>query len=262
MIHESAQIHPAAVVEEGAKIGANVTVGPFTYITSTVEIGEGTEVMSHVVIKGHTKIGKDNRIFPHAVIGEENQDKKYGGEDTTVVIGDRNVIREAVQIHRGTVQDRGETVVGDDNLLCVNAHIAHDVIVGNHTHIGNNAILGGHVTVDDHAGVMALSAIHPFCTVGAYAYIGGCSAVVQDVLPYVLAQGNHAAPFGLNKVGLQRNGFEKAELRGLMKAYKEIYRSGKTLTEVIPALQEMATELPAVERMINMLETTERGIIR
>ncbi|MFB9133421.1 acyl-ACP--UDP-N-acetylglucosamine O-acyltransferase [Vibrio olivae] len=262
MIHETAQIHPAAVVEDGAKIGANVTVGPFTYITSNVEIGEGTEVMSHVVIKGHTTIGKDNRIFPHAVIGEENQDKKYGGEDTTVVIGDRNVIREAVQIHRGTIQDRGETVVGDDNLLCVNAHIAHDVIVGNHTHIGNNSILGGHVTVDDYAGVMALSAIHPFCTVGAYAYIGGCSAVVQDVLPYVLAQGNHAAPFGLNKVGLQRNGFEKAELRALMKAYKEIYRSGKTLPEAIPALQEMAKEHASIERMIHMLETTERGIIR
>ncbi len=262
MIHETAQIHPAAVVEEGAKIGANVTVGPFTYITSTVEIGEGTEVMSHVVIKGHTKIGKENRIFPHAVIGEENQDKKYGGEPTTVVIGDRNVIREAVQIHRGTVQDRGETVVGNDNLLCVNAHIAHDVIVGNHTHIGNNAILGGHVTVDDYAGVMALSAVHPFCTIGAYSYIGGCSAVVQDVLPYVLAQGNHATPFGLNKVGLQRNGFERGELRALMNAYKEIYRSGKTLAEVLPTLKEMAKEHSAIERMIKMLETTERGIIR
>ncbi|EJG0939814.1 TPA: acyl-ACP--UDP-N-acetylglucosamine O-acyltransferase [Vibrio parahaemolyticus] len=262
MIHETAKIHPAAVVEEGAKIGANVTVGPFTYITSTVEIGEGTEVMSHVVIKGHTKIGKDNRIFPHAVIGEENQDKKYGGEDTTVVIGDRNVIREAVQVHRGTVQDKATTVIGDDNLLCVNAHIAHDVVVGNHTHIGNNAILGGHVTVEDHAGVMALSAIHPFCTVGAYAYVGGCSAVVQDVPAYVLAQGNHATPFGLNIVGLKRNGFEKPEIRALQKAYKEIYRSGKTLEEVKPILAEMAQEWPAVKRFSDILETTERGIIR
>ncbi|GAA5647315.1 MULTISPECIES: acyl-ACP--UDP-N-acetylglucosamine O-acyltransferase [Vibrio] len=262
MIHETAQIHPAAVVEDGAVIGANVKVGPFTYITSGVTIGEGTEVMSHVVIKGNTVIGKENRIFPQAVIGEENQDKKYGGEDTKVIIGDRNVIRESVQIHRGTAQDKGETVVGDDNLFCVNAHIAHDVIVGSHTHIGNNSILGGHVTVDDYAGVMALSAIHPFCTVGAYAYIGGCSAVVQDVPAYVLAQGNHASPFGLNLVGLKRNGFEKAEIRALQKAYKEIYRSGKTLEEVKPVLKEMAQEWPSVARFSDMLENTERGIIR
>lgn len=262
MIHESAKIHPSAVVEPGAKIGANVVVGPFTYITEHVEIGEGTEVMSHVVIKGHTKIGKDNRIFPQAVIGEENQDKKYGGEDTTVIIGDRNVIRESVQIHRGTTQDKSQTVVGNDNLLCVNAHIAHDVIVGNHTHIGNNAILGGHVTVGDHAGVMALSAIHPFCYVGAYAYVGGCSAVVQDVPPYVLAQGNHATPFGLNLVGLKRNGFEKPEIRTLQKAYKEIYRSGKTLAEAKEALEELAKEWTSVQRFIDLLDSSERGIIR
>ncbi|MBY8087346.1 acyl-ACP--UDP-N-acetylglucosamine O-acyltransferase [Vibrio fluvialis] len=262
MIHETAQIHPMAVVEEGAVIGANVTVGPFTYITSDVTIGEGTEVMSHVVIKGNTVIGKDNRIFPHAVIGEENQDKKYGGEDTRVIVGDRNVIREAVQIHRGTVQDKAQTVVGDDNLLCVNAHIAHDVIVGNNTHIGNNAILGGHVTVEDNAGVMALSAIHPFCTVGAFAYIGGCSAVVQDVPAYVLAQGNHATPFGLNLVGLKRNGFEKDEIRALQKAYKEIYRSGKTQAEALQVLKEMAEQWPSIQRFITMLETSERGIIR
>lgn len=262
MIHETAQIHPAAVVEEGAIIGANVIIGPFTYITSTVEIGEGTEVMSHVVIKGHTVIGKDNRIFPQAVIGEENQDKKYGGEVTKVIIGDRNVIRESVQIHRGTTQDKAQTVVGNDNLLCVNAHIAHDVIVGNHTHIGNNSILGGHVTVGDYAGVMALSAIHPFCTVGAYAYVGGCSAVVQDIPAYVLAQGNHASPFGLNLVGLKRNGFEKPEIRALQKAYKEIYRLGKTLEEVKPILKEMEKEWPSVARFSEMLENTERGIIR
>jgi UDP-N-acetylglucosamine acyltransferase len=262
MIHPSASVHPSAVIEGDVTLEANVTVGPFTYISGNIVIGEGTEVMSHVVIKGHTIIGKENRIVPQAVIGEENQDKKYGGEDTKVIIGDRNVIRESAQIHRGTTQDKYETVIGNDNLLCVNAHIAHDVIVGNHTHIGNNAILGGHVTVGDYAGVMALSAIHPFCTVGAYAYVGGCSAVVQDVPPYVLAQGNHATPFGLNKVGLQRNGFEKAEIRTLFKAYKEIYRSGNTLTETRPVLIEMAKETPSVQRFIDMLDTTERGIIR
>ena len=145
MIHETAQIHPSAVIEEGVKIGANVTVGPFTYIGKDVEIGDDNEIMSHVVIKGPTKIGNENRIFPYAIVGEECQDKKYNGEPTRLEIGDRNVIRESVQIHRGTVQDKGVTIVGNDNLLCVNAHIAHDVVVGNHTHIGNNSILGGHV---------------------------------------------------------------------------------------------------------------------
>ncbi|MEZ8823427.1 acyl-ACP--UDP-N-acetylglucosamine O-acyltransferase [Vibrio amylolyticus] len=262
MIHESAKIHPSAVIEGDVTIEANVKVGPFTYISGKVVIGENTEVMSHIVIKGNTTIGKDNRIFPYAIIGEENQDKKYGGEETTVVVGDRNVIRESVQIHRGTTQDKATTVIGDDNLLCVNAHIAHDVIVGNHTHIGNNAILGGHVTVGDYAGVMALSAIHPFCSIGAYAYIGGCSAVVQDVLPYVLAQGNHATPFGLNLVGLKRNGFERAEIRALQKAYKEIYRTGKTLEEAKPVLIEMTNEYASIKPMIDMLENSERGIIR
>ncbi|MGC9404076.1 MULTISPECIES: acyl-ACP--UDP-N-acetylglucosamine O-acyltransferase [Vibrio] len=262
MIHETAKIHPSAVIEGEVTIEANVTVGPFTYISGNVVIGENTEIMSHIVIKGNTTIGKDNRIFPYAIIGEENQDKKYGGEATTVVVGDRNVIRESVQIHRGTTQDKATTVIGDDNLLCVNAHIAHDVIVGNHTHIGNNAILGGHVTVGDHAGVMALSAIHPFCSVGAYSYVGGCSAVVQDVLPYVLAQGNHATPFGLNLVGLKRNGFERTEIRALQKAYKEIYRAGKTLEEAKPVLLEMAAEFPSIKPMIDMLESSERGIIR
>ncbi|MGF1871359.1 acyl-ACP--UDP-N-acetylglucosamine O-acyltransferase [Photobacterium indicum] len=262
MIHETAQIHPSAVVEDGVKIGANVTVGPFTYIGADVEIGDGTEVMSHVVIKGPTVIGQDNRIFSFAVIGEECQDKKYSGEATRLVVGDRNVIRESVQLHRGTTQDKGVTTVGNDNLLCVNAHVAHDVVIGDHTHIGNNSILGGHVTVGDHAGVMALSAIHPFCTVGAYSYVGGCSAVVQDVPPYVLAQGNHATPFGLNLVGLQRNGFEKPELHALRRAYKEIYRSGKTLAEVKPVLAEMAEEWPSVGLLCDALNNTERGIIR
>ena len=262
MIDPSAKIHPLALVEEGATLGANVSVGPFTYITAGVSIGANTEVMSHVVIKGNTVLGEHNRIFPHAVIGEENQDKKYQGEDTRVIIGNHNVIREAVQIHRGTMQDKTQTQIGDHNLLCVNAHIAHDVIVGNHTHIGNNSILGGHVTVEDYAGVMALSAVHPFCHIGAYAYIGGCSAVVQDVPAYVLAQGNHASPFGLNLVGLKRNGFERDEIRQLQKAYKEVYRSAKTQAEVLPVLQEMAQECPRLQRWIDLLERTERGIIR
>ncbi|MCW8332883.1 acyl-ACP--UDP-N-acetylglucosamine O-acyltransferase [Vibrio paucivorans] len=262
MIHESAQIHPSAVVEEGAVIGADVTVGPFTYITSNVEIGRGTEVMSHVVIKGPTVIGEDNRIFPFAVIGEECQDKKYQGEDTRLVVGDRNVIRESVQMHRGTVQDKGVTTVGSDNLFCVNVHIAHDCVVGDNIIMGNNATLAGHVTIEDYAIVSALSPVHQFCTVGAHSFVGGASVVVQDVPPFVMAQGNHCKPFGINVEGLKRRGFEKPEIRAIRSAYKEIYRSGKTITEVMPVLEEMAKEYESIGQFTTLIENSTRGIIR
>jgi UDP-N-acetylglucosamine acyltransferase len=262
MIHPTAKIHPAAIVDESVSIGANVTVGPFSYITGNVVIGDDNEIMSHVVIKGNSRIGNGNQIFPFALIGEKNQDKKYQGEDTRVIIGDHNVIRESVQIHSGTIQDKQETVVGNHNLLCVGAHIAHDIIIGDHVHIGNNTVLGGHVMVEDHAGVMALSAVHPGCVIGAYSYTGGCSGVAQDVPPYVLVAGSRAEPFGLNLVGLMRNGFERAELRVLKRAYKEIYRSGKSQAEILESLDEMAIEWPSVARFANALRTSVRGIIR
>ncbi len=262
MIHETAQIHPSAVIEDGVKIGANVKVGPFTYIATDVEIGEGTEVMSHVVIKGPTVIGKDNRIFPFAVIGEECQDKKYQGEATRLVVGDRNVIRESVQMHRGTVQDKGVTIVGSDNLFCVNVHIAHDCVVGDNIIMGNNATLAGHVTVEDYAIISALSPVHQFCTVGAHSFIGGGSIVVQDVPPFVMAQGNHAKPFGINIEGLKRRGFEKPELHAIRRAYKEIYRSGKTVAEVKPVLEEMSKDYPSIGLFLKLFENSTRGIIR
>lgn len=262
MIDASAKIHPTAVIEEGVTIGANVTVGPFTYIGKDVEIGEGTEIMSHVVIKGPTVIGKENRIFPFAILGEECQDMKYKGEPTRLVVGDRNVIRESVQMHRGTVQDKGVTTVGSDNLICVNVHIAHDCVVGNHIIMGNNATLAGHVTIEDHAILSALSPVHQFCTVGAHSFVGGGSIVVQDVPPYVMAQGNHCKPFGINVEGLKRRGFEKSEILAIRRAYKEIYRSGKTLAEVIPVLDDMAKEFPAVGLFTPFFAKSTRGIIR
>ena len=262
MIDSTAQIHPSAVIEEGVKIGANVKVGPFTYIATDVEIGDGTEIMSHVVIKGPTVIGKDNRIFPFAVIGEACQDMKYQGEPTRLEIGDRNTIRESVQMHRGTIQDKGITKVGSDNLFCANAHIAHDCIVGDHVIMGNNATLAGHVVVEDYAILSALSAIHQFCTQGAHSFVGGGSIVVQDVPPYVMAQGNHCKPFSINIEGLKRRGFDKAEIRAIRNAYKEIYRSGKTLAEVKPVLDEMAKEYPSIARFNVLLENSTRGIIR
>ncbi|KEY91515.1 acyl[acyl-carrier-protein]-UDP-N-acetylglucosamine O-acyltransferase [Candidatus Photodesmus blepharus] len=262
MIHKTAKIHPNAVVEEGAVIGANVLVGPFSYITFNAEIGSGTEVMSHVVIKGPTVIGKNNRIFPFAVIGEVCQDKKYQGEDTLLLIGNRNIIRESVQMHRGTVQGHGVTTIGNDNLFCVNVHIAHDCIIGNNIIMGNNATLAGHVTIEDYAILSALSPVHQFCTIGAHSFIGGASVVVQDVPPYIMAQGNHCKPFGINIEGLKRRGFKKEEIYAIRKAYKEIYRSGKRIAEVKPILEEMAKEYPSIALFTQLIENSTRGIIR
>lgn len=262
MIHETAKIHPSAVIEGNVTIGANASVGPFTYISGNVTIGEDTEVMSHVVIKGDTTIGNDNRIFAFAIIGEESQDKKYSGEPTTVTIGDRNVIRESVQIHRGTIQDRGVTTVGSDNLLCVNVHIAHDCIVGDNIIMGNNATLAGHVTIEDYAIVSALSPVHQFCTVGAHSFIGGASVVVQDVPPFVMAQGNHCKPFGINIEGLKRRGFEKPEIHAIRRAYKALYRNGNTLDEAKAEINKEIEAFPVLQGFLDLFEKSTRGIIR
>ncbi|UXI01848.1 acyl-ACP--UDP-N-acetylglucosamine O-acyltransferase [Photobacterium sp. TY1-4] len=262
MIHETAQIHPSAVVEAGAILGANVKVGPFSYIGADVEIGEGTEIMSHVVVKGPTKIGRENRIFQFASIGEECQDLKYAGEPTRLEIGDRNTIRESVTMHRGTVQDNGITKVGNDNLFMINAHVAHDCVVGDRCIFANNATLAGHVTVGNHAIVGGMSAIHQFCTIGDHCMLGGGSIVVQDVPPYVMAQGNHCAPFGINVEGLKRRGFEKEDIKAIRAVYKALYRSGKTLAEVKPEIEALAQTHAPVQRFVDFFEQSTRGIIR
>ena len=240
MIDKSAFVHPTAIVEEGASIGANAHIGPFCIVGPHVEIGEGTVLKSHVVVNGHTKIGRDNEIYQFASIGEVNQDLKYAGEPTRVEIGDRNRIRESVTIHRGTVQGGGLTKVGSDNLLMINAHIAHDCTVGNRCILANNATLAGHVSVDD------------------FAIIGGMTAVH----PYVIAQGNHATPFGVNIEGLKRRGFSREAITAIRNAYKLIYRSGKTLDEVKPEIAELAETYPEVKAFTDFFARSTRGLIR
>ena len=262
MIDPTAFIHPSAIVEDGAVIGAGVHIGPFCYVGSQVEIGEGTVLKSHVVVNGITKIGRDNEIYQFSSIGEVNQDLKYAGEPTRVEIGDRNRIRESVTIHRGTAQGGNLTKVGSDNLLMINAHIAHDCVIGNRCIFANNATLGGHVTVDDFAIIGGMTAVHQFCVIGAHVMVGGCSGVVQDVPPYVIAQGNHATPFGLNIEGLKRRGFEKESLHAIRNAYKILYRSGKTLEEAKPEIAELAKQQPAVQLFVDFFERSTRGIIR
>jgi UDP-N-acetylglucosamine acyltransferase len=262
VIDPTAFIHPSAIVEDGAVIGAGVHIGPFCYIGSQVEIGEGTVLKSHVVVNGITKIGRDNEIYQFASIGEVNQDLKYAGEPTRVEIGDRNRIRESVTIHRGTAQGGNLTKVGSDNLLMINAHIAHDCVIGNRCIFANNATLGGHVTVDDFAIIGGMTAVHQFCVIGAHVMVGGCSGVAQDVPPYVIAQGNHATPFGLNIEGLKRRGFDKESLHAIRNAYKILYRSGKTLEEAKPEIAELAQQHAAVQLFVDFFERSTRGIIR
>ncbi|ANS44414.1 acyl-ACP--UDP-N-acetylglucosamine O-acyltransferase [Serratia plymuthica] len=262
MIDKTAFIHPSAIIEEGAIIGAGAHIGPFCYVGSQVEIGAGTVLKSHVVVNGVTKIGRDNQIYQFASIGEANQDLKYAGEPTRVEIGDRNRIRESVTIHRGTVQGTSLTKIGDDNLFMVNAHIAHDCIVGNRCIFANNATLGGHVEVDDYAIIGGMTAVHQFCVIGAHVMVGGCSGVAQDVPPFVIAQGNHATPFGINIEGLKRRGFDKEALHAIRNAYKLLYRSGKTLDEAKPEIEALAKEQPVVQQFLDFFGRSTRGIIR
>ncbi|UTN95754.1 acyl-ACP--UDP-N-acetylglucosamine O-acyltransferase [Serratia plymuthica] len=262
MIDKTAFIHPSAIIEEGAVIGAGAHIGPFCYVGSQVEIGAGTVLKSHVVVNGVTKIGRDNQIYQFASIGEANQDLKYAGEPTRVEIGDRNRIRESVTVHRGTVQGTSLTKIGDDNLFMVNAHIAHDCIVGNRCIFANNATLGGHVEVDDYAIIGGMTAVHQFCVIGAHVMVGGCSGVAQDVPPFVIAQGNHATPFGINIEGLKRRGFDKEALHAIRNAYKLLYRSGKMLDEAKPEIEALAKEQPVVQQFLDFFGRSTRGIIR
>jgi len=261
-IDKSAVIHPTAIVEDGAVIGANVKIGPFCIIGNQVEIGSGTVLNSHVVINGVTKIGSDNQIYQFASIGEVNQDLKYAGEPTRVEIGDRNRIRESVTIHRGTIQGSELTKIGSDNLLMVNAHVAHDCVIGNRCILANNATLAGHVQIDDFAIIGGMTAIHQFCIIGAHVMVGGCSGVAQDVPPYVIAQGNHAKPFSINIEGLKRRGFSKEAITAIRNTYKLLYRSGKTLDEVKPEIIELAKQVPEVQRFVDFFARSTRGLIR
>ncbi|MFE8073230.1 acyl-ACP--UDP-N-acetylglucosamine O-acyltransferase [Marinobacteraceae bacterium S3BR75-40.1] len=255
-------VHPQAIVDPSAKLADNVTVGPWSYIGPDVEIGEGTEVMSHVVIKGPTTIGRNNRIFQFASVGEECQDKKYAGEPTTLVIGDNNVIRENCTIHRGTVQDRGETRIGSDNLLMAYVHVAHDCIIGDNTILANCATLAGHVEVGDWAILGGGSMVHQFCHIGPHSMSAGGSIVLKDIPAYVMASGQSASAHGLNAEGLKRRGFDREVIQKLRRAYKVIYRQGLTLKQAIEALESEYAGVAEVDILIDTLKRAERGIVR
>jgi len=261
-IDKSAVIHPNSIIEEGAVIHANVKIGPFCYVGKNVEIGEGTELKSHIVINGHTKIGRDNQIYQFASIGEVNQDLKYQGEPTRTEIGDRNRIRESVTIHRGTIQGNEVTRIGSDNLLMINAHVAHDCQIGDRCILANNATLAGHVELDDFVIIGGMTAVHQFCVIGAHVMVGGCSGVAQDVPPYVIAQGNHATPHGVNLEGLKRRGFSKDALHAIRNSYKALYRKGLSLDEAKAQIVLIAEQNSEAKLFLDFLSRSTRGIIR
>lgn len=261
-IHSTAVIHPSSIIEPGAVIGENVVIGPFCTVSGQAKIGAHTVLKSHVVIEGIIEIGEHNTIFPFAVLGGVNQDLKYAGEPTHVVIGDRNSIREGVTIQRGTTQGDGVTIVGNDNLMMVNTHIGHDCIIGDNCVFANNATIAGHVTIGNYVIIGGLSAVHQFCVIGPHVMVGGCSGVVQDIPPYIIAQGNHATPYGVNLEGLKRRGFTKAEILAIRDAYKVLYRNSNSLDEAKQTISELSETYSVLNEFTQFFAASKRGIIR
>lgn len=255
-------IHPTAIIQPGAKLAENVTVGPYSVIGENVVIGSGTTVAAHVVIEGWTEIGCDNRIFQFSSIGADPQDLKYAGEKTTLKIGDRNRIREFVTLNRGTEEGGGMTTIGDDNLFMAYSHVAHDCIVNNHVILANGATLAGHVEVESTAILGGLSAIHQFCRIGSHTMISGGAMVAQDIPPYTVAQGDRAKTVGLNLIGLKRRGFSEETVRGIKKAYRVIFRSGLRLEEALAQVDEEIESTPELGHFVNFIKNSQRGIAR
>lgn len=256
MIHATALIDPKARIAEGVKIG------PYCVIEGEVSIAEGTILDSHVVISGPTQIGKNNHFYSFGSIGGAPQDKKYAGEATTLVIGDNNTFRENVTINRGTVQDRGETCIGNNNWVMAGVHIAHDCVIGNQCIFANAVALAGHVTVSDWAILGGYTLVHQFCKIGAHSFCGMGSVVNQDIPNFVVVSGNLAQPRGINLEGLKRRGFTSEQMSLVKKAYRTLYRSGFKLQDAIEQLETLNDSSNTLADLITFLKHSERGIVR
>jgi UDP-N-acetylglucosamine acyltransferase len=255
-------IDPRAIIDPGAELHETVTVGPYSVIGANVRIGAQTWIGPHVVVRGPTRIGEKNKIYQFASIGDVPQDKKYGGEDTLLEIGNGNVIREYTTINRGTVQGGGVTRVGHNNWIMAYVHIAHDCIVGNHTTFANNASLAGHVTIEDYVTLGGYALAAQFCSIGTYGFCSVASVVHKDVPPYVMVAGHMAKPVGINHIGLRRASFSEEAIRNLRNAYKLLYRQGLRFEDSVKELQRLAEKSSEVRVFLNFLENSSRGIIR
>lgn len=261
-----ALIHPTALVDAKAQLGDDVKIGPYTVIGPNVSIGEGTTIGPHCVIEGHTTIGRDNKIFQFASLGAAPQDKKYAGEPTRLVLGDRNTIREFCTFNTGTVQDAGVTTVGSDNWVMAYVHIAHDCRLGDHLILANGATLAGHVHLEDWVFIGGLTGVHQFVRVGAHAMTGFQTRLSQDVPPFMLAQGNPAEANGFNVEGLRRRGFGAERIAAVKLMHKALYRQGLTFEEAKTQIATLSGSHPEaagdVALMLGFLNASTRGIVR
>ena len=256
------RIHPTAIIEEGAAIADGVSVGPWCRVSAGAELAEGVDLKSHVVIDGKTSIGAGTVVYPFAVLGGPPQHLGYRGEDTSVRIGAGCIIREHATINAGTAAGRGETVVGDKCFLMTGAHVAHDCVVGSNVIFANNATLGGHVRVEDFVFLGGLCAVHQFCRIGAFAFIGGCAAVPTDVIPYGSANGNHATLAGLNLVGMKRRGMPRSAIHDIRAAFRMLFADEDSFQERVDRVAEIFAPSDEVMRIINFIrEDTRRPLM-
>jgi UDP-N-acetylglucosamine acyltransferase len=252
-------VHPTAIVHPQAQIGAGCEIGPYCIIGEHVTLGDGCQLHSHVVVDGHTTLGTRNEIFPFASLGLKTQDLKWRGGDTRTEIGDHNTFREYVTLHSAT-GDGEVTRVGSDNHVLAYCHIAHNCTLGDHIIMSNVATLAGHVTIEDHAVIGGLAAVHQFCRIGKMSIIGGCSKVVQDVPPFMMADGNPAETRTVNKIGMERNGVSEEAQSALRQAYKILFREGLTVSNALGRIEKELPQLPEVLYLLNFVRTSERGI--
>ena len=255
-------IHPTAIISSRARIGANVMVGPYSIIGDHVTIHDDVEVAGHVVIEGPCEIGEGTLIYPFASVGQPPQDLKFRGEETRLVIGRRNVIRESVTMNRGTAGGGALTSVGDDNLFMAQSHVAHDCIVGSGNVFANSSALAGHVTVGDHTSLGAYVGVHQFCRVGDHAFIGGFSKVVKDAMPYARTDGVEAKCYGANTLGLRRKGFSGESVRHIQQAFRLLLASNLNTAQALERIKAEMRGVPEIDYLINFIETSERGVTK
>ena len=262
----SGNIHPTAIIHEGAVVHPSATVGAYSIVGASVVVGAGTKIGSHCVIEGRTTIGADNHIFQFASLGAQPQDKKYAGEPTELIIGDRNTIREFCTFNTGTSQDAGVTRIGSDNWIMAYVHIAHDCVVGDNTILANNATLAGHVHLGDWVILGGLTGVHQFVKIGAHAMAGFASRVAQDVPPFMMIEGNPLAVRGFNIEGLRRRGFTSGRLKAIKLMHKLLYRQGLTLEAAQQEIAQLSVQIPEaaqdIELMRAFLASSTRGIAR
>lgn len=255
-------IDPRAVVSPRARLAEGVSVGPFSVIGDDVEIGPRTRIGPHAVIQGPTRLGADNVVFQFASLGDAPQDLKYKGEPTRLEVGDRNVFRECCTVNRGTTHDEGITRIGNDNLFMAYTHVAHDCQLGNRIVMANAATLGGHVQMGDWVIMGGLSAAHQFTKIGAHAFIANNCAVTRDVPPYVMTVGQPAVPHSINSKGLERRGFDAAQIRNIRDAYRVLYRRDLLLADAVRELQQRAATQPELKAFVDFIATSTRSLIR